>query len=294
MKIGFVGAGKVGSATAFTCILKMDVDEIVLVDVAKELAEGEAMDLSHAAAAVDKYPEIVGTDEYSALKNSDVIIVTAGIGRKPGMTRLDLAEKNAIVVKEIAEKISKLDLDSKVIVVTNPVDIMTYIMWKESRKDRKDVFGMGNVLDSARLKERLKAAKIKNTERVWMIGEHGDTMFVAKSLTKLNGEVNWELIEEEVRKTAAKVIEKKKATIYGPAVSIYRMVRAVVEDTKEVMPASYVFDGEFGIKNVAVGIPVIIGRDGAHIADLELSEEEKVKLRRSAEVLRSWLNKLGY
>ncbi|MEM2022858.1 MAG: malate dehydrogenase, partial [Archaeoglobaceae archaeon] len=181
MKIGFVGAGKVGSATAFTCILKMDVDEIVLVDVAKELAEGEAMDLSHAAAAVDKYPEIVGTDEYSALKNCDVIVVTAGIGRKPGMTRLDLAEKNAVVVKEIAEKISKID--SKVIVVTNPVDIMTYIMWKESRKDRKDVFGMGNVLDSARLKERLRAAKIKNTERVWMIGEHGDTMFVAKSLT---------------------------------------------------------------------------------------------------------------
>ncbi|MDI9645190.1 MAG: malate dehydrogenase [Archaeoglobales archaeon] len=292
MKIGFVGAGKVGSATAFTCILKMDVDEIVLVDVAKELAEGEAMDLSHAAAAVDKYPEIVGTDEYSALKNCDVIVVTAGIGRKPGMTRLDLAEKNAVVVKEIAEKISKID--SKVIVVTNPVDIMTYIMWKESRKDRKDVFGMGNVLDSARLKERLRAAKIKNTERVWMIGEHGDTMFVAKSLTNLNEEVNWEAIEDEVRKTAAKVIEKKKATIYGPAVSVYRMVRAVVEDTKEIMPASYVFEGEFGIKNVAVGIPVVIGRDGAKIADLELSEEEKVKLKKSAEVLRSWLNKLGY
>ncbi|MEM2022857.1 MAG: malate dehydrogenase, partial [Archaeoglobaceae archaeon] len=97
-----------------------------------------------------------------------------------------------------------------------------------------------------------------------------------------------------VRKTAAKVIEKKKATIYGPAVSVYRMVRAVVEDTKEIMPASYVFEGEFGIKNVAVGIPVVIGRDGAKIADLELSEEEKVKLKKSAEVLRSWLNKLGY
>lgn len=292
MKIGFIGAGKVGSATAFTCILKMDVDEIVLVDVAKELAEGEAMDLSHAAAAIDKYPEIVGTDEYSALKNSDVIVLTAGIGRKPGMTRLDLAEKNAVVVKEIAEKISKMD--SKVIVVTNPVDLMTYIMWKVSGKGRNDVFGMGNVLDSARLKERLKAAKIKNTERAWMIGEHGDTMFIARSLTKLNGEVNWENIEEDVRKAAAKVIEKKKATVYGPAVSVYRMVRAVVEDTKEVMPASYVFDGEFGIKNVAVGIPVVIGRDGAQIADLELSEDEKVKLKRSAEVLRGWLNKLGY
>ncbi|MET1124173.1 MAG: malate dehydrogenase [Archaeoglobaceae archaeon] len=292
MKLGFVGAGRVGSTTAFTCLLLMDVDEIALVDVAKDLAEGEAMDLRHAAAALDRYPEIYGGDDYSKLEGSEVIVVSAGMARKPGMTRLDLAEKNASIIRDVAKKLS--GFDSKIIVVTNPMDIMTYVMWRETGKGRNEVFGMGNMLDSSRLKERLHSFGVRNIRRAWIIGEHGDTMFAARSLADFDGEVDWERVEEEVRRVAAEVIAKKGATIFGPAVSIYRMVRAVVEDTGEIIPTSVVLDGEYGIRNVAVGVPAKLSRRGAEVVELRLSDEEVEKLRRSAEVLREWLKKIGY
>ncbi len=292
MKLGFVGAGRVGSTTAFTCLLNLDVDEIALVDIAEQLAEGEAMDLSHAAAAMDKYPTIRGGGDYSLLEGSDIIIVTAGMARKPGMTRLDLAEKNAGIIRDIAKKLAKFD--SKILVVTNPMDLMTYVMWKESGKARNEVFGMGNMLDSSRLKERLHAMGARNIRRAWIIGEHGDSMFAAKSLADFDGEVDWSKVEEEVRRVAAEVIAKKGATVFGPAVSIYRMIKAVVEDTGEIIPTSVVLDGEYGIKDVAVGVPAKLGRNGAEVVEMDLSGEELEKLKNSASILREWLKKIGY
>ncbi|MCD6493954.1 MAG: malate dehydrogenase, partial [Archaeoglobaceae archaeon] len=167
MKIGFVGAGRVGSTTAFTCILNLDVDEIALVDILEDLAVGEAMDLAHAAAAIDKYPKVVGGSDYSLLKGSEIIVVTAGLARKPGMTRLDLATKNAGIIKEIAKNIMQSSPESKILVVTNPMDVMNYIMWKETGKPRNEVFGMGNMLDSSRLKERLNAFGVKNIRKAY-------------------------------------------------------------------------------------------------------------------------------
>jgi len=294
MKLGFVGAGRVGSTSAFTCLLNLDVDEIALVDIVEDLAVGEAMDLAHAAAGIDKYPKIVGGSDYSLLKGSEIIVVTAGMARKPGMTRLDLATKNAGIIKDIAKKIVENAPESKILVVTNPMDVMTYIMWKESGKPRNEVFGMGNQLDSQRLKERLYNAGARNIRRAWIIGEHGDSMFVAKSLADFDGEVNWEAVEKDVRFVAAEVIKRKGATIYGPAVAIYRMVKAVVEDTGEIIPTSLILQGEYGIENVAVGVPAKLGKNGAEVADIKLSDEEIEKVRNSARILRERLEELGY
>ncbi len=294
MKLGFVGAGRVGSTSAFTCLLNLDVDEMVLVDIAEDLAVGEAMDLSHAAAAIDKYPKIAGGSDYSLLKGSDIIVVTAGMARKPGMTRLDLATKNAGIIKEVAKKIVANSPESKILVVTNPMDVMTYIMWKESGKSRNEVFGMGNLLDSSRLKERLNAAGIRSIKRVWIIGEHGDSMFVAKSLADVEGKVNWDEVEKDTRFVAAEVIKRKGATIFGPAVCVYRMVKAVVEDSGEIIPTSVVLQGEYGISDVAVGVPARLSKDGAEVVEIELNDEELKNLRRSAEILRERLKELGY
>ncbi len=294
MKLGFVGAGRVGSTSAFTCLLNLDVDEIALVDIVEDLAVGEAMDLSHAAAAIDKYPKIVGGSDYSLLKGSEIIVVTAGLARKPGMTRLDLATKNAGIIKDVAKKIAEHAKDSKVLVVTNPMDVMTYIMWKESGKSRNEVFGMGNLLDSSRLKERLYAAGARNIRRAWIIGEHGDSMFAARSLAEFDGEVNWDEVEKDTRFVAAEVIKRKGATIFGPAVCIYRMVKAVVEDTGEIIPTSMILQGEYGLSDVAVGVPAKLGKHGAEVVEMELTNEELEKLKKSAEILKERLKELGY
>ncbi|RLI78365.1 malate dehydrogenase [Archaeoglobales archaeon] len=294
MKFGFVGAGRVGSTSAFTCLLNLNVDEIALVDIVEDLAVGEAMDLSHAAAAIDKFPKIVGGTDFSLLKGSDIIVVTAGLPRKPGMTRLDLATKNAGIIKDVAKKIVENEPKSKILVVTNPMDVMTYIMWKESGKDRKEVFGMGNLLDSSRLKERMNSAGAKEIKRAWIIGEHGDSMFVAKSLAEFEGEVDWSKIEEDTRFVAAEVIKRKGATIFGPAVCIYRMVKAVVEDTGEIIPASVVLQGEYGLRDVALGVPVKLSKEGAEIVEMKLSDDELEKLKNSAKILRERLGELGY
>ncbi|RLI72128.1 malate dehydrogenase [Archaeoglobales archaeon] len=295
MKIGFVGAGRVGSTTAFTCILNLDVDEIALVDIVEDLAIGEAMDLAHAAAAIDKYPKIVGGSDYSLLKESEIIVVTAGLARKPGMTRLDLATKNAGIIKDVAKNIMQSSPESKILVVTNPMDVMNYIMWKETGKPRNEVFGMGNMLDSSRLKERLNTFGVKNIRKAYMIGEHGDSMFPAKTLADFDGQIDWDEIVEQTRFVAAEVIKRKGATIYGPAVSIYRMVKAVVEDTKEEIPTSVVLQGEYGIENVALGLPVILGKNGVEeIVQYDFSKEELEGLKNSARILRERLEELGY
>jgi len=287
MKLGFIGAGRVGSTSAFTCIQHMDVDEVVLIDIVEDLAIGEAIDLTHAAAALNKYPRIVGGSDYSLLKGCDVVIVTAGLARKPGMSRLDLATKNAEIIRDIAKKLIQYAPESKVLVVTNPVDVMTYVMWKESGKPRNEVFGMGSLLDTSRLKVILK----EKMEKVFVMGEHGDSMFLPKTITDIN--INKAV--EEIKSVATKIIEKKGSTTFGPAVCIYRMVRAVVMDTKEEMPVSAVLQGEYGIKDVAIGVPVILGKNGIEkIVEYKLSDEDINALRRSAEIIREKLKELGY
>jgi malate dehydrogenase len=294
MKLGFVGAGRIGSTTAFTCIQHLDLDEVVLVDIVEDLAVGEAMDLSHAIVGLDKYAKIVGGSDYSLLKGCDLIVVSAGLARKPGMTRLDLAKKNAEIIRSVAKNIVKHAKDSKILVVTNPLDVMTYVMWKETGKDRREVFGMGSLLDTVRLKERIIALG-GEPKRVFMMGEHGDSMFCPKSLAEVEGDVDLDRAIEETRGVAMEVIKRKGATFYAPAVCIYRMVKAVLEDTKEEIPTSVVLQGEYGINDVALGVPAILGREGVEsIVEYDLTDEEKAMLIKSAEILKERLGELGY
>ena len=294
MKLGFVGAGRIGSTTAFTCIQHLDLDEVVLVDIVEDLAVGEAMDLSHAIVGLDKYAKIVGGSDYSLLKGCDLIIVSAGLARMPGMTRLDLAKKNAEIIRSVAKNIVKHAEDSKILVVTNPLDVMTYVMWKETGKDRREVFGMGSLLDTVRLKERIIALG-GEPKRVFMMGEHGDSMFCPKSLAEVEGDVDLDRAIEETRGVAMEVIKRKGATFYAPAVCIYRMVKAVLEDTKEEIPTSVVLQGEYGISDVALGVPAILGREGVErIVEYDLTDEEKAMLMKSAEILKERLGELGY
>jgi malate dehydrogenase len=291
MKIGFVGAGRVGSLSAYACLMNMDLDEIALVDVLEDLAVGEAIDLSHAAAIVDRYPKIVGGSDYSLLEGSEIVVVTAGFARKPGMTRLDLATKNVEMVRDVVKNIVKHSKESKILVVTNPMDLMTFVAWKESGKKREEVFGMGNLLDSARLMHRLRTAGI-NATRAWILGEHGDTMFIAESLADVK--TDWEQVEKDVRQIAAEVIKRKGATVYGPGTAVCRMVRSVVEDLGEIIPTSVVLNGEYGISDVALGVPAKLSRNGAEVLELELSEKDLEKLRNSASTLKKWLRDIGY
>lgn len=290
MKIGFVGAGRIGSTSAFTCLLRMDVDEIALVDVIEDVAVGEAMDLRHAAAAMDIYPRIEGGTDYSLLEGSDIVVVSAGMARKPGMTRLDLAVKNAGIIKDISGKLK--DMDSNILVVSNPMDLMTYIMWKESGKSRKEVFGMGNLLDTSRLKEQLNASS-GGKGGTYIIGEHGDSMFPAESL--VSSSIDFEHLMEKTRAVAAEVIKRKGATFYGPAVCIYRMVKAVAEDTREEMPTSVILQGEYGIQDVAVGVPAVLGKNGVEkVVEYDLTDRELEALKSSARIIRQKLAEAGY
>lgn len=294
MKLGFVGVGRIGSTTAFTCIQHLDLDEVVLVDIIEDLAVGEAMDLSHAIVGLDKYAKIRGGSDYSLLSGSDLIVVSAGLARKPGMTRLDLAKKNAEIIKSVAKNIVKYAKESKILVVTNPLDVMTYVMWKESDKDRHEVFGMGSLLDTVRLRERIIAMG-GMPKNVFMMGEHGDSMFCPKSLADVEGNVDLDRAIEETRFVAMEVIKRKGATFYAPAVCIFRMVKAVLEDRKDEIPTSVVLQGEYGINDVALGVPAILGRNGVEeIVEYDLNEDERALLKKSAEILKERIRELGY
>jgi malate dehydrogenase len=270
----------------------MDLERVVLIDIAEDLAIGEAMDLSHAIVGLDRYVEIVGGSDYSELKGCDVVVVSAGLARKPGMTRLDLTKKNAEIIRSVAKNLIKYAKDCKILVVTNPVDVMTYTMWRETGKRREEVFGMGSLLDTVRLRERIISMGGK-AKRVFMMGEHGDSMFSPKSVADV--ENDFERAVEETRGIAIEVIKRKGATFYAPAVCVYRMVRAVLEDTKEEFPTSVVLQGEYGIENVALGVPAILGSGGVErIVEYDLSQDELDSLRRSAEILKERIVEIGY
>jgi len=278
VKISFIGAGRVGSTSAFACINNLKkVDEIVLIDINKELVEGEALDLLHASYALEKPVRIEGSDNYILVKDSDVVVITAGAARKPGISRLDLLETNLSIIKNVAKELKKnLSDETVIIVVTNPVDIMTYAIWKEMEWKRKKVIGMGSFLDTARLWSVNRCISDS-----FVFGEHGEGMFVYNE----NRE-----IEKEVKNSAMEVIKRKGATFYAPAVVVYRMINAIIEDTKEMIPSSVVLQGEYGLNDVSIGVPVILGRSGVEKI-IEIDEIRK-KLVDSANILKKKLEEL--
>ena len=284
--ITIIGAGKVGGdAALFSALKKLD-DQILLLDIAKGLPQGEAMDLNHMLSEQGIDVEVKGSNTYEDMMGSDIVVVVAGVGRKPGMTRMDLLKINAGVVKDVVGNIKKFAGDSLIIPVTNPLDPMAYIAYKTSGFDRSRVFGMGGMLDLSRFKQFIHEAvnvPRKDIDAI-VIGEHGENMLPLTRFAKVSDEPLPSKLPKEkldeiftlTRNVAAEVIKLKGATVHAPGNAISAIIDSVVNDKKEIMPVSTYLDGEYGHTNVTIGVPAIIGKNGVEkIVELELNDDEK-------------------
>ena len=284
--ITIIGSGKVGGdAALFSALKKLD-DQILLLDVAEGLPQGEAMDINHMLSEQGIDVEVKGSNNFADMKGSNIVVVVAGSGRKPGMTRMDLLKINATVVKSVVENIKKYADNSIIIPVTNPLDPMTYITYKISGFDKSRVFGMGGMLDLSRFRQFIHEATghSRDSIRALVIGEHGENMlplprFSSVSGIPLSSFLTKEKLEELVQNTkqvAAKVIELKGATVHAPGNAIYAMIESVVRDRKQVIPVATYLDGQYGHSDVTIGVPAVIGRRGVEkIIELDLNIEEK-------------------
>jgi len=266
--ITIVGAGKVGGAVALFSALRKLSNEILLLDIVQGLPQGEAMDLNHMLSEQGIDVTIRGSNDYSEMKGSDIVVVVAGSGRKPGMTRMDLLKINASIVKGVVENIKKYANDSMIVPVTNPLDPMTYLTYKVSGFEKNRIFGMGNMLDLSRFKQFIHEATgfSRDSIRSLVIGEHGENMLPLARyssvegipLTSLLPKQKIEEIVQNTRQIAAKVIELKGATVHAPGNAISTIIEAVVRDTKQVIPVATYLDGEYGYSDVSIGVPAVI------------------------------------
>lgn len=300
--ISIIGAGKVGSEAAFS-ILRFRISDVVLIDIAENLAHGEALDMMQAAPAIEFDGKIVGTSDFSAMKGSELVIVTAGLARAPGMTRLDLMYKNAAIIKSVVKEVVKYASDCTLLMVTNPVDVMTYVAFKQSGFERNRVFGMGNILDTLRFRSYIASELNVSREdtRALVIGEHGDSMVPLVDYASVSGVPIADLLSKEqiekvvnlTRTSGADVIKLKGSTIYGPAAVIAIMADAVLRGRNRVMSVSTYLQGEYGFSDVSVGVPVILGKEGVErILELELSPEARKGLEDSVLTIRDAIKKL--
>lgn len=294
--IGMVGAGKVGAQAALE-IASAEIDDIALVDIVPGLAEGEALDISHRLSDAGIDVRVTGSSDYTTIRTADLVVITAGFARKPGMTRMDLLTKNAAIIAPVAKEVAKQAPNTMILMVTNPMDVMTYLALKATEFPKQRVMGMGGVLDNSRFKYVL--AKTLNVSRSsitsLVMGEHGENMIPVASHTHVNGVPLSNLLSEEqtlqaiedTRKVAADVIAKKGATIAAPGKAVERMADAIIQDRKEVLAASAYLEGEYGVKGLCIGVPIKLGRGGVErIYELKLSDRERDWFNKGADALR--------
>lgn len=304
-KAAVIGCGFVGSSSAFSLISKGLFSELVLVDANKDKAEGEAMDLSHGRPYVS--PMKIYAGDYDDIADCGLIIITAGANQKPGETRLDLVNKNVAIFKSIIPEITKRNFEGILMIVANPVDILTYAALKLSGYPKERVFGSGTVLDSARFRYLLGEHLQVDSKSVHavIIGEHGDSELAVWSGANVSGiqvndfcelrghfahEESMERIYQTVRDSAYEIIEKKGATYYGVAMAVGRIAEAVVKDSHSVLPVTSLLEGQYGIDDVCVSVPTIVSQNGAEqILEIPLSDEELEKLQASAKELHNVL-----
>lgn len=307
-KAVMVGCGFVGSASVFALMQSGLFSEIVLIDADKDKAEGEAMDISHGVPFAR--PMKIYAGDYDDAADAAIIIVSAGAGQKPGETRLDLVHKNVAIFKSIIPEIAKRGFDGILLIVANPVDILTQVALKLSGLPEERVIGSGTVLDSARLKYQLgeHLAVDSRIVHAFIVGEHGDSEVVAWSSANVSGvelskmcemrghyqhKENTQEIAAKVKNSAYDIINKKHATYYGIAMSVRRICEVIMRDEKSILPVSHMMHGAYGIEGVALSMPAIVGAGGLE-ADIpiELSGEEALKLKESADALKEIVDSL--
>lgn len=301
-KAVMIGCGFVGSAAVFSLMQSSLFSEIAMIDADMEKAEGEAMDISHGIPFA-KHMKVYAGD-YSDVKDAGIVIITAGANQKPNETRLDLVNKNVAIFKQIIPEIMKNQFDGILLVVANPVDILTHVAQKLSGLPENRVIGSGTVLDTARLKYSLGEHLGVDSRSVhaFIIGEHGDSEIAAWSSANVSGiplndicemrghyqhEENTKEIAEKVKNSAYEIIQRKKATYFGVAMAVRRICEVIVRDEKSILPVSTVMHGEHGIDDVVISMPCVVGRDGIETKmPISLNEEETRKLKESSDILK--------
>lgn len=309
VKVAVVGAGFVGSTTAYTLMVSGLVSEIVLIDINKEKAEGEVMDMNHGMPFVR--PVDMYTGDYKDCAGADIVILTAGANQKPGETRIDLVKKNTEIFKGIIEQILKYNTDCIILVVTNPVDILTYVTYKLSGFPKNRIIGSGTVLDTSRFRY-LIGQKVDIDPRnvhAYIIGEHGDTEVAAWSLANIAGipidrycqslercldEAARKEIFQNVKNAAYHIIDKKGATYYAVALAVRRIVEAIVRNENSILTVSSLIEGHYGINDIALSLPSLVNRQGiVNVLDLPISDKELMLLSKSASALKEAATTLG-
>ena len=301
-KVVLVGTGFVGMSMAYSMLNRGGINELVLIDIDKDKTIGEEMDLSHGLPFAPQ-KMVIKAGDYDECKDAQVVVITAGIAQKPGQTRLELAETNTRIMKSITKSIMASGFNGIIIVASNPVDLMTYVVAKVSGLPKNQVFGSGTVLDTARLRylmsDYLKVSS-KNIH-AYIMGEHGDSSFVpwehayvgCKKIKDVMEDNNHpmedlEKIHKDVINAAYEIINKKKATYYGIGMSLNRLVRAVLDNENSILTVStYLKDGQYGQDDIYIGVPAIINSNGIReLVDLELNEEEQAKLDNSCRIIK--------
>ncbi|MEN2997711.1 MAG: malate dehydrogenase [Brevinematia bacterium] len=299
VKVSIIGAGNVGSTLA-SILSQKGYADIRLIDIEGEVAKGKAIDISQQCAISSVDIEVIGGKDYSLVEDSQISVITAGIARKPGMKREDLLETNAKIVKEVVENLMKYSPKAYIIVVTNPVDAMSYLAYRVAGIEKNRVMGMGGVLDTARFKycirEKLRCSY--NSINAIVLGGHGDEMVPITSLTTIGGKTLSKLlhkseIDEIVSKTkngGAEIVNllKTGSAYYAPAMAVAKMIESILFDKKEILPCSALCEGEYGINNLFFGVPVKLGCKGVEeIIELPLTKEEIELVRRSSESVKN-------
>lgn len=301
MKVTVVGAGAVGATCADNIARKELCEELVMLDIKEGITEGKAMDFMQSAALLGSDTKIIGsTNDYSKTKGSDVVVITSGIPRKPGMTREELIGINAGIVKDVTSKILEQSPNAIICVISNPMDTMTYLALKSTGVPKNQVIGMGGLLDSSRFKYYLSQAMNCSQQdlQAVVIGGHGDTTMIPLTrLATYNGTPVSNLLDEEALKKVAADTMVGGATLtkllgtsawYAPGAAGAALVEAIVRDEKRLMPCCVYLDGEYGQKDICMGVPVIVGKNGwEKIIDFKLNEEEQAAFNKSAEAVRS-------
>jgi len=285
MTITIIGSGRVGASAALNCGLR-ELDDVLLLDIVQGLPQGEAMDINHhlSERGIDCY--VKGSNDYHDMQGSEIVVLVAGIGRRPGMTRMDLLKTNTGIVGEVAGQIRQYANECKLIVVTNPLDPMTFVALKQTGFRKNMVMGMGGLLDLSRFKSFIsEALEISRTSiNAMVIGEHGENMLPLIRYSSVAGIPLQEFLSdglsgeilEKTRNVAAQVISTKGATTHAPGNAIATIAEAIIRDKKSVIPVSTFLDGEYGAHNLCIGVPAVIGSNGLDkIIELSLNDYEK-------------------
>lgn len=305
MKITVVGAGNVGATVAQRIVDRELANEVVLIDIVEGLPQGKGLDMFESSPIQGTDTRAIGTNDYAATAGSDIIVITAGIARKPGMTREQLQDTNAGIVKSVTEQVAPKSPKSIIIVVSNPLDVMTYVAYKVSGFDRSRVMGMAGILDTARYRTFIAEALNISVEDIQalVLGGHGDSMVPLVRYTTIAGVplsefMDRETIEKIVKRTREGGIEivnylKTGSAYYAPSAAAVEMVEAIVKNKNRILPCAAWLQGEYGLKDTYVGVPVKLNRKGIEkVVEVALSAEEKAGLTKSAEEVKANIAKL--